>query len=57
MIYIPAALIGGLIGGFTAKKRGGATADIAQYAVAYGIAFGLLGLLTTIVLHRNGVFG
>ena len=57
MIYIPAAIIGSVIGGFTAKKRGGTRADIAQYAAVYGIAFGLLGLLTTIILHRNGVFG
>ena len=57
MIYIPAALIGGVIGGFTAKRRGGKGLDIAQYAAVYGIAFGLLGLILTIILDRNGVFG
>ncbi|MEL7125197.1 MAG: apolipoprotein acyltransferase [Pseudomonadota bacterium] len=57
MIYIPAALIGGVIGGFTAKRRGGKGLDIAQYAAAYGIAFALLGLIVTIILDRNGVFG
>lgn len=57
MIYIPAALIGALIGGFTAKRRGGKGLDVAQYAAVYGIAFGLLGLIVTIILDRNGVFG
>ncbi|MEM9871405.1 MAG: apolipoprotein acyltransferase [Pseudomonadota bacterium] len=57
MIYIPAALIGGVIGGITAKRRGGKGLDIAQYAAAYGIAFALLGLIATIILDRNGVFG
>jgi len=53
MIYIPAALIGSLIGGLTAQKRGGKYADIFQYAVGYGIAFGLLGLILTIALDRT----
>jgi len=57
MIYLPAALIGGIIGGFTARKRGGKGLDVAQYVAVYAIAFGLLGLLVTIILHRNGVFG
>ena len=57
MIYIPAALIGGLIGGFTARRRGGKGLEIAQYAAAYGIAFALLGLIVTIILDRSGVFG
>ena len=57
MIYIPAAIIGALVGGLTARKRGGNRLDIAQYAAGYGIVFALLGLLLTITLHRNGVFG
>jgi len=57
MIYIPAMLIGALIGGVTAKKRGGKGLDIAQYAAGYGIAFGLIGLIATVLLDRNGVFG
>ncbi|WP_299692433.1 apolipoprotein acyltransferase [uncultured Tateyamaria sp.] len=57
MIYLPAALIGAVIGGLNAKRRGGKGLDIAQYAAVYGIAFALLGLIVTIILDRNGVFG
>ena len=57
MIYIPAAIVGAVLGAYTARKRGGNTLDMAQYAAGYGIVFALLGLLVTIILHRNGVFG
>ena len=53
MIYIPAGLIGGLIGAYTARRRGGKGLDIAQYAAAYAIAFALLGLIVTIILDRT----
>ena len=53
MIYIPAALIGALLGGFTARRRGGTGLDIAQYAAVYGIAFALLGLVVSIILDRT----
>lgn len=52
MIVIIPALIGILLGGLTAKRRGGKTADILQYAVGYGIAFALLGVIATIVLDK-----
>ena len=52
MIYIVLGIIGAVVGGFTAKKRKGARADIAQYAAAYGIAFALLGLVITVLLDR-----
>jgi len=52
MIIFGAALIGAVLGGLTAKKRGGAMADIAQYATSFGIAFALVGLLATVVIHR-----
>lgn len=55
MIVIGAALLGAILGGFTARKRGGKSADIAQYVVVYAIAFGLLGMLATIVIHRIAV--
>ena len=55
MIVIGAALIGAVLGGFTAKKRGGAVADIAQYAASFGIIFMLVGLLATIIIHRMSV--
>ncbi|MDU8910583.1 apolipoprotein acyltransferase [Aestuariicoccus sp. MJ-SS9] len=52
MIVIAAALLGAVIGGMTAKRRKGSTADIAQYATGYGIAFALLGLIVTIVIDK-----
>lgn len=55
MIVIGAALIGAVLGGLKAKKRGGAVADIAQYAAIYAIIFTLVGLLATIAIHRLSV--
>lgn len=52
MIVVTAALIGAILGGFTAKKRGGKPADIAQYAAVYAIGFAIVGLLATILIHR-----
>jgi hypothetical protein len=52
MIVFGAAFSGAVLGGFTAKKRGGAGADIAQYATIFGIMFSLAGLLATIMIHR-----
>lgn len=52
MIYIVFAILGAIIGGLTARKRGGNRADIAQYAAGYGIAFALLGLVLTVLLDR-----
>tara|TARA_B110000908_G_C10237581_1_gene444230 strand:- start:2024 stop:2209 length:186 start_codon:yes stop_codon:yes gene_type:complete len=50
MIVLVAALIGALVGGFTAKRRGGNRMDIAQYAAGYGMAFVVVGLIATVVL-------
>ena len=55
MIVFGAALIGAVLGGLKAKKRGGTLADIAQYAAGFGIAFALAGLLATIMIHRMAV--
>jgi hypothetical protein len=55
MIVLGGALIGGALGAFTAKKRGGSALDIAQYAASSAIACGLLGLIATIVIHRAAV--
>lgn len=52
MIVIGAAIAGVLIGGLTARRRGGKLADILQYAAGYGIAFTLLGLFATLVIER-----
>ncbi|MCB1312441.1 MAG: apolipoprotein acyltransferase [Sedimentitalea sp.] len=55
MIVIGAALIGAAIGGLTAYRRDGGGLDIAQYAAAYGIAFALMGLIATLVIHRAAI--
>lgn len=52
MIVIIAALIGGIIGGTIAAKRGGKRLDIIQYVGIYALAFGLVGLIATLVLDR-----
>ncbi|MDQ7072197.1 MAG: hypothetical protein Q9M48_15950 [Rhodobacterales bacterium] len=55
MIVIIGAVLGLLLGGYKAKKRGGKLADIALYAVVYMIIFTLLALFTTLVIHRLSV--
>lgn len=55
MIVILTTLAGAVIGGLTAKKRNGKLADIAQYATVYAIAFGIVGMLATIMIHRAAV--
>lgn len=52
MIVIIAALIGAIVGGTLAKKRGGQRLDIIQYTGIYALAFGLLGLIVTLALDR-----
>ncbi len=55
MIVFVGALIGAIVGALMAKKRGGAPLDMVQYAAGFGIAFALLGLIATIVIHRMAV--
>jgi len=45
-------LIGAIIGGLTARKRGGNRKDIAQYAAGYGMAFLIVGMIATVLLDR-----
>ena len=52
-MYLIAAIFGAFIGGMTAKKRKGAILDVAFYAVGYAIAFALITLVFTLVIHRN----
>lgn len=53
MITIVAMLLGAVWGGTLAKRRKGNRADIAQYAVVFAIAFGLLGFILTLVLEKT----
>ncbi len=52
MFVIVGLLLGAIGGGLRAKARGGKAADIAQYAAAHAIIFGLLGLFITLYLDR-----
>ena len=57
MIYIVLGIIGALIGGLTASRRGGNRKDIAQYATGYFIAFALLGFVLTVLIDRWFITG
>lgn len=52
MIVIAGLLGGAIFGALLAKRRKGRSFDIAQYAVVYGIAFGLLGMIATVAIER-----
>ncbi len=52
MIVLVAALLGGLWGGISAKRRKGNRLDIAQYAAVYAIIGALLGLIGTIAIEK-----
>jgi hypothetical protein len=52
MIVFACALLGALLGGFSARRRQGNRLDIAQYAAVYAIGFGIIGLVLTIALGR-----
>ena len=55
MLVFGEALLGAIIGGLTAKKRGGSRLDIAQYAAGYAIALGLIGMIATVMIHRAAI--
>ena len=58
MIYPLAGLVlGALFGAFRAKLRGGKVKDLLQWAAAFAIMFGLIGLFTLIFIERNYVAG
>ncbi|MCG3266353.1 MULTISPECIES: hypothetical protein [Rhodobacterales] len=46
-------LFGAIVGGVRAKLRGGSGKDIAQWAIAFAIIFGLIGLFTLIFIERS----
>jgi len=55
MIVIVAAIAGALIGGTTAARRKGSRLDIAQYAASFAIAFAIVGVVATVLIHRAAV--
>lgn len=52
MIVILGAIIGAIIGGSLAKKRGGKPLDILQYAGIFALMFAIGGLFVTLFAHR-----
>lgn len=52
MLVIAGLLLGALWGGLLARRRKGSGFDIAQYAAAFGILFGVLGLFATLIIDR-----
>lgn len=55
MMMIPFLIVGAALGWWRAAKRGGNRLDKLQYAAAHGIAFFILGLVTTIVFDHLGL--
>jgi hypothetical protein len=52
MIVIGGAAVGAVVGALAAKRQGGKVADIAQYAAASAMLFGILGMIATVVVDR-----
>jgi hypothetical protein len=52
MVVIASLILGAILGGVTAARRGGQRLDILQYAAGFGIAFCLLGVFLTIFIER-----
>jgi len=55
MIVIGGLVLGAFIGVLTARKYGGSRLDMAQYGAGFGIVFGVIGLILTLILFRAGV--
>ncbi len=54
MIWTAALLLGAVCGAVTALRRGGRKLDALQYAAAFAVAFGLVGLVISVFLDRMG---
>ena len=54
MLTFAAVVIGALWGAYTARKRGGQGLDMLQYGLGYGLFFGVIGMLLSILILRLG---
>lgn len=54
VLVLAALVLGALIGGWRAKRRGGKALDVLQYAAAHAIPLMILALFVTIYLDRSG---
>ena len=48
-------LLGAIIGAIRARMRGGKLADMLQWAAAYGVILGIVGLFVLIFIQRAAV--
>ena len=53
MIIFLGAILGAVIGAFTAFRRKGKLADILQYSAVYALIFAIGGLFLTIIIQRS----
>lgn len=53
MIVLGFVVLGIGLGLRAARKRNGNRLDMLQYGAGYGIAFALMGMFVTIVVHRS----
>jgi hypothetical protein len=53
LIPIFGLLFGAIIGGFQAKRRGGSTLDILQWASVYALILGTIALFIMIGIDRS----
>ena len=51
MIVLAGAILGALLGALQARRLGGKSLDMLQYAAGFGIAFSLVGLFVTIIIE------
>ena len=52
MIYTVLGILGAILGGMKARKRGGNRKDMAQYGAGYGMAFLICGMILTVIVDR-----
>lgn len=52
MIVIVGIILGAIVGVVLARKNGGKPADIAQYAAASALAFGVVAMIATVLIDR-----
>lgn len=52
MVWI-GAVLGALLGVYTAKRRGGKPLDMAQFGAIFGILFAIIALIINIVIVRQ----
>ncbi len=52
MIVIAGIVLGAVLGAVIARKNGGKPADMAQYAAASAMVFGIVAMIATVLLDR-----